>query len=202
MKKNKYSPKDYERVLTLYRLGYRYVKISKTTGIPESTIYGWYASKKKPISVWTVEEKKARYDKTSEDKNTGWKGNNANSESARKRARKKYLVPKGYQIHHIDGNPYNNNPENIKIVTGKEHMIIDGRLKKLNDFQKTRIDEQQQIAFRLPRDEKGRFSKTGVVYPDGTKLTKQAKYMREYRARKSIMLDEAYERVKGCFEEK
>jgi hypothetical protein len=56
-----------------------------------------------------------------------WKGNNVLLESARKRARRIFQCPKGYQRHHVDGNPLNNDPSNIKIVTPKEHVATDKR---------------------------------------------------------------------------
>jgi hypothetical protein len=40
-----------------------------------------------------------------------------------------FPCPKGKERHHIDGNPLNNSPENILLVTRKEHMMADGRKK-------------------------------------------------------------------------
>ena len=61
-----------------------------------------------------------------------WKGDNALPESGRDRANRLFSCPKGFQRHHIDGNPLNNDPSNIKIVTPKEHLTIDGRINNLN----------------------------------------------------------------------
>jgi hypothetical protein len=66
--------------------------------------------------------------------NPMWKGDKAGIGSAHYRARSRYKVPKGYERHHIDGNPYNNNPENIAIVTRKEHQILDGRYARFISF--------------------------------------------------------------------
>ena len=33
-------------------------------------------------------------------------------------------------IHHIDGNPMNNDPSNIEFLTRRQHMIKDGRLEQ------------------------------------------------------------------------
>ena len=59
------------------------------------------------------------------------KGDNVTDGEGRYRARKLYPCPKGYEHHHIDGNPLNNDPSNIQIVTPKEHRVIDGRIKNL-----------------------------------------------------------------------
>jgi hypothetical protein len=63
-----------------------------------------------------------------------WKGDTkATVSSIRERLRRTYPdVPKGYDIHHIDGNPRNNNPTNLMMVTRKEHMLLDGRLERLH----------------------------------------------------------------------
>ncbi len=45
-------------------------------------------------------------------------------------ARAIYPASKGIERHHKDGNPKNNSPDNIMLLTHKEHMIIDGRIKK------------------------------------------------------------------------
>jgi len=80
-----------------------------------------------------------------------WKGDNAKPEAGYYRARKMYPVPKGYQRHHIDGNPLNNDPNNVKIVKPRQHMIIDGRLDRLIKNSKKRAKRG------FIRDEKGRF---------------------------------------------
>jgi hypothetical protein len=60
--------------------------------------------------------------------NPKWKGDAASQHSARGRARRLYPVPKGFERHHIDGNPHNNQRNNIAILTGRQHMIADGRM--------------------------------------------------------------------------
>lgn len=78
------------------------------------------------------EETKLKMRKKNTGPNNGmWKGDQSDKDTARERARRIFKTPKGYEIHHIDGNPYNNSPENLKIVTRREHMIIDGRMDKL-----------------------------------------------------------------------
>lgn len=62
--------------------------------------------------------------------NPNWKGNFITDDSARRRAR--YLVnpPKGFEVHHKDGNTQNNDLSNLMIVTRKQHMELDGRMEK------------------------------------------------------------------------
>ena len=74
-----------------------------------------------------------------ESKNPMWHGDKAEPHAGRLRAIRKFPCPKGLERHHKDGNSLNNKSENIEFVTRKQHMIIDGRMKK--------------------RDEKGRFCK-------------------------------------------
>jgi len=62
------------------------------------------------------------------DKNPNWKGDNITVGGARERAKKLFPTPKGYERHHKDGNPLNNHPSNIEILTRKQHMVSDGRL--------------------------------------------------------------------------
>jgi len=63
-------------------------------------------------------------------RNPMWKGDKATEISARQRAIRNIPVSKGYERHHIDGDPYNNNPENIQVLTRRQHMFLDGRLSK------------------------------------------------------------------------
>ena len=65
-----------------------------------------------------------------EDKAPNWKGKNVSAKVSRQRARRKYKPPKGIDIHHIDGNPLNNEPSNLKMVTRKKHFGIDRRWEK------------------------------------------------------------------------
>lgn len=62
------------------------------------------------------------------EKNPNWKGDRITQHSGRDRARSWYPCPKGMERHHIDGNPLNNSPENVMIVTPKEHMELHNRL--------------------------------------------------------------------------
>jgi hypothetical protein len=72
------------------------------------------------------------------EKNPMWKGNKVSNDSARQRAIRWFPAPKGFDHHHIDGNPLNNDPSNIRIQTRKNHMIEDGRLEKLIEMDKKR----------------------------------------------------------------
>ena len=64
--------------------------------------------------------------------NPNWKGGKVkNLQAGRTRAEVMFSCPKGKERHHIDGNPLNNNPENVEFLTRKEHMKKDGRLERL-----------------------------------------------------------------------
>lgn len=63
-------------------------------------------------------------------KNPNWKGDRIKPNSGRERAQKLYSCLRGKERHHKDGNPLNNNPENMEFLTRKEHMIKDGRLER------------------------------------------------------------------------
>lgn len=69
-----------------------------------------------------------------------WKGDEALEETARQRVRRKYkavisllneISGVKWDIHHIDGNPFNNEDDNLAISTRKGHMAIDGRLEEV-----------------------------------------------------------------------
>lgn len=71
------------------------------------------------------------------EKHPNWKGDNAQEQSKRRRARKLFPLPekcesceaKATQRHHKDGDPGNNVPSNIMFVCHRCHVLIDGRLK-------------------------------------------------------------------------
>ena len=63
-----------------------------------------------------------------------WKGDKATAHSARSRARRQYDAPKGRDIHHIDGNPWNNEPDNIEFLARMKHIIKDGRMELLKKY--------------------------------------------------------------------
>jgi lysyl-tRNA synthetase class II len=66
------------------------------------------------------------------EKNPRWAGNSPKTkEAGRIRARRLYGTVAGFDIHHKDGNTLNNSPLNIRFVSRKEHMEIDGRLANL-----------------------------------------------------------------------
>jgi transposase len=71
------------------------------------------------------------------EKNPMWKGDEATLLAGRNRAERKFGTKTGLDIHHVDGNPLNNDPTNILFLSRREHMMMDGRL--------------------YNRDEKGRF---------------------------------------------
>ena len=77
-----------------------------------------------------------------EEKHFLWKGDQAKKNSGHKRAHRKFDLTnavcrigvgcsKRLERHHIDGNPLNNEPENIDILCTRHHQEIDGRRAKL-----------------------------------------------------------------------
>lgn len=56
----------------------------------------------------------------------------------------------GEEVHHIDGNPLNNHPDNLMVVTRSEHMLLDGRMSR-----------NRRSLPTGPREYKGRPNKTG-----------------------------------------
>ena len=72
--------------------------------------------------------------------NTNWKGENIVISTGNWRATRMYRCPvlkwMKLERHHLDRNPKNNNPENIRFVTRRDHMTIDGRLTKPRYFKK------------------------------------------------------------------
>lgn len=61
-------------------------------------------------------------------KNGMWKGDQATETSARARARSWFGQVPGLEIHHKDGNPFNNDPDNLVYYSRRYHMKTDGRL--------------------------------------------------------------------------
>ena len=88
-----------------------------------------------------------------------WKGDKADPETCRERARRMYPVQKGYERHHIDGNTANNSKENILIVTRKEHMKTDGRLELI------RVEGHRWKKGECGNKQGARLSKKYVGYP-------------------------------------
>ncbi len=151
----------YDEALSLRESGLSYDKISKLTKIPKSTVWSWCSGKNKPRDAWT-EKDHENYSKKCVENSTGrklseetkarmsaeqmgtlnsmWKGDACSKRSANDRARRWFghLCPTDQEIHHIDGNPWNNEPENIEFLTRRGHMVKDGRLEKFKNIGKGR----------------------------------------------------------------
>ena len=164
--------------------GCAYKKISDITGIPRGTLSGWIHRGSKPFDAWTEEDYHNWKEKIFTEKTRGnmrkaqlgrkppseviekmrksklgplnpmWKGDDVSPDVSRERARRMYKTPIGKEIHHIDGNPYNNEPENIDFVTRQKHMKKDGRLEKLIDRNKR--GHSQEARSRMSANRKGR----------------------------------------------
>ena len=154
-KQRVYTKEQYEEALRLRHeegLGYRI--IGEKIGASYTLIHGWCHGKGRPKAAWSKEEVEAyaegarkratgrKYSlesrrKMSETKmgklNPMWKGDKVSIRCAYERAERWYGAecPPGHEIHHIDGNPWNNERSNIAFLTRKQHMELDGRLKKL-----------------------------------------------------------------------
>lgn len=147
-----YTKEQYDLVFKLLEQELNYRQISKTTGIKYSQIRSWLVYGRKPCYLWTETENREyrkklsvarRKRKCSEEtkrkislsklgeKNPNWKGDDAKKGTGWDRARRIYPAPKGYDRHHIDGNPLNNDPINVLIIPRRKHMKIDGRLDAL-----------------------------------------------------------------------
>ena len=140
-----YTKEQYDEALELYDNGKHPKEISRLLNIDWEVIRSWVYRGSKPLDAWTEEELR-KYNKTQSMRKWGknnpnfglkgslspkWKGNTVKYNSGRARARKLYYAPKGHHRHHIDGNPLNNDPENIMIVTPRKHMVEDGRMELL-----------------------------------------------------------------------
>jgi hypothetical protein len=162
------SPEQYNEVMKLHEMGHIFTRIAEYTGINRCTIRNWVTGAHKPQSIWSVDDwekwkktlrTKEHYDKLSlsklGSKNPLWKGDKASVHAARMRAERLYKseCPEGCEIHHIDGNPHNNDRTNIKFSTRKKHMELDGRMEKLieeNKLRWNRIDSKSNVALESP----------------------------------------------------
>ena len=71
------------------------------------------------------EETRAKISKgISGERNAMWKGDKATKHAGNVRAQRKVTCPKGLERHHADGNPLNNSPDNILLVTHRQHSLL------------------------------------------------------------------------------
>ena len=77
-------------------------------------------------------------------------------------------IPKGYHIHHIDGNRNNNTPKNLLCVSAKEHYLI-----HLKEYHKTgSLKHLAASLFLQPNDNKDKLPsvRVGFKHTEETKL--------------------------------
>lgn len=102
--------KKYLEGMNIYELAEQY-------NTSHTTLYRWF--KKNNLKVFNKSESKK------ENRNPAWKGGNSDSylhHIARKTWEKANgKIPQDFIIHHIDGNPENNNIENLKMLHYTEH---------------------------------------------------------------------------------
>ena len=79
-------------------------------------------------------------------------------------------IPKGYYIHHIDGNHYNNDTSNLEMMDGRVHSSI-----HLSGIPKS-IEQKQKIAESM----KGNHNRNSLKSRLKAKKTKQVKKLKQY----------------------
>jgi len=121
--------------LYLDSIGFDLNKISKLIQVPLQTTIDWVRRRSVPHEVIATthvakeNEKRIKSKRMKGSRNPMWKGYKATHAAGRMRARGEFGVKDGYEIHHLDGDPLNNDPSNIVYLTRREHMLLDGRMK-------------------------------------------------------------------------
>ena len=152
--KREYTKETYERVFELDEKGYNASEIGRLLNIPNKTISHWLKRERKPPAAWDESDwqrclawrkhvgeinrklnlgKRQSRETIEKRRKSLMKGEIPHPDVGRKHARQMYSVPRGKEIHHIDGDTNNNESSNIMFVTRGEHMVIDGRLDKLQE---------------------------------------------------------------------
>jgi len=127
----------------LYENGFSTPQIAQMLNSTKGIIY--YRLKKIGVQIRNYHQINIK------EKNGNWKGNNTTGDIARYRAVRWYKLEKcgncneeAIDRHHIDGNLYNNERSNIKMLCRRCHMIIDGRFEKLINTAKS----QSKITYK------------------------------------------------------
>lgn len=84
----------------------------------------------RPGVGFTIEHRYKLSQALSGSNNSQWTGDNGTKLAGHLRARRLFGSISGFVKHHIDGNPLDNNPENIEFLTQREHLIRHDRLSK------------------------------------------------------------------------
>jgi len=83
-------------------------------------------------------------------------------------------IPKGYEIHHKDGNKLNNNIDNLEILTKSEHTKLHMAGRTLSEKHKQKISESgKKRIFSEETKEKMRIAQRKVIRKKHSEETKQ-----------------------------
>lgn len=65
-------------------------------------------------------------------------------------------IPKGYHIHHMDGNKSNNGIDNLELIKGSRHLSVHMNTEKAKEHSKKQIEKIRPLAAEWHRSAKGR----------------------------------------------